>query len=68
MKGKEKRTGEAVYSFENNGALKYLKDKLGKSPITVRVRLITHKQDHKQYWKLFNSPAVGQLRWNPKKR
>ena len=68
VKGKEKRTGEAVYSFENNGALKYLKDKLGKSPITVRVRLITHKQDHKQYWKLFNSPAVGQLRWNPKKR
>tara|TARA_R100000406_G_scaffold54598_1_gene37353 strand:+ start:745 stop:1602 length:858 start_codon:yes stop_codon:yes gene_type:complete len=67
VKGKDKRTGEAVYSFENDGAYKYLKDKLGKRPITVRVRLITHKEDHKAYWKLFNSPAVGQLRWNPKR-
>ena len=62
------KAGEAVYTFENNKALQYLKEHLKKDGLKVKVIKCTDKKEHRGYWKLFNSASVGIMRWNPKKK
>lgn len=60
------KAGEATFKFENNKALQYLKDSMKKDALIVRVEKINDHSKHRAYWKLFDSPSVGKLRWNPR--
>lgn len=62
------RAGEATYKFENNSALQYLKDHIRDGNLIVKVVKVKDRKEHRAYWKLFDSPSVGQMRWNPKKK
>ena len=70
VKGEERRvnTGEAKYTFENDDAMQYVKDQLKQPNLVVEVLEIKSPSEHKAYWKLFNSPAIGKMRWNPKSK
>jgi hypothetical protein len=61
------KAGEATFKFENNQALQYLKDSMKKDALIVRVEKIKDHSKHRAYWKLFDSPSVGKMRWNPKR-
>jgi hypothetical protein len=61
------RGGEATYKFEAGKALDYLRKHLGKTNLIVKAIKVRDRKDHRAYWKLFDSPSVGQIRWNPKR-
>ena len=67
-KTSKSNAGQAKFFFEDNAARKYLIDHMKKKKLRVFVEKITDKQKHRAYWKLFNSPSVGKMVWNPKRK
>ena len=64
--GSAGQRGEAMFRFEPNAAMKYLVNKMKKKSFKLRVIKVTDRKDHRSYWKLFDSPQVGTMVWNPK--
>jgi len=67
------KAGEATYKFDavagssSAKAIENLRNNTGFKPPIVRVIKLRDKKEHKGYWKLFTSPAIGKIRLNPKR-